>query len=258
MTNEQILKIAMAQSAVDSGCEEKDFLSFENKVVISQTHPEARRYLELPFACDLTSYGNNIVASVSPELAEVVKEYINRFPIEHCFETPNLHILMDALRPFDLNICFMAEYFLPDMNRLLPLVCSYETRLLTPVDFSELYLPEWSNALCEKRKQLDKIAIGAYDNGKLIALAGASADCDTMWQIGIDVFPQYRRQGIASSLTSTLAFEILKRDKVPFYCCAWSNIRSARNAIKSGFRPAWVQVTAKPREFIDNMNKQVD
>ena len=258
MTNEQILKIAMAQSAVDSGCEAKDFLSFENKVVISQTHPEARRYLELPFACDLTSYGNNIVASVSTKLAEVVKKYINRFPIEHCFETPNLHVLMDALRSFGLNICFMAEYFLPDMDRLLPLACSYETRLLTPVDFSELYLPEWSNALCEKRKQLDKIAIGAYDSGKLIALAGASADCDTMWQIGIDVLPEYRRQGIASSLTSTLAFEILKRDKVPFYCCAWSNIRSVRNAIKSGFRPAWVQITAKPREFIDNMNNQLE
>lgn len=152
----------------------------------------------------------------------------------------------------------MAEYFLPDMDRLLPLACSYETRLLTPVDFSELYLPEWSNALCEKRKQLDKIAIGAYDSGKLIALAGASADCDTMWQIGIDVLPEYRRQGIASSLTSTLACEILKRGKVPFYCCAWSNIRSARNAIKSGFRPAWVQITAKPREFIDNMNNQLE
>ena len=30
------------------------------------------------------------------------------------------------------------------------------------------------------------------------------------------------------------AVEILEHDKVPFYCCAWSNIRSARNAIKSG------------------------
>lgn len=258
MTNKQILKIAMAQSGIDSGCAAEDFLSFENKVVISRAHPEARRYLELPFSCDLTSYGNNIVASVSRELAEMVEQYINRFAIEHCFETPNLHVLMEVLRPFDLSICFMAEYFLPDMDVLRPFDCRYETRLLTPDDFADLYLPTWSNALCEKRKQLDKIAIGAYDNGNLIALAGASADCDTMWQIGIDVLPEYRRQGIASSLTSTLACEILKRGKVPFYCCAWSNIRSARNAIKSGFRPAWVQVTAKPREFIDNMNKPLE
>lgn len=66
-----------------------------------------------------------------------------------------------------------------------------------------------------------------------------------MWQIGIDVLPEYRRQGIASALTSRLALEILSRGKVPFYCAAWSNIRSVRNAIKSGFRPAWADITAR-------------
>jgi len=85
-------------------------------------------------------------------------------------------------------------------------------------------------------------------------MAGASADCDTMWQIGIDVLPDYRRRGIASSLVSRLAAEILARDIVPFYCCAWSNLGSARNAIRSGFRPAWVTVTAKSMEFTAGMN----
>ena len=256
MTDQELLQIAMRQSAIDSSCTAEDFLSFQNKVVVSRSHPDARRYLELPFACDLTSYGNNIVASVSNELVKVVSDYINRFPIEHCFETPNLHVLMNALEPFGLNVCFMAEYFLPDLNTLHPLAFSYETRLLTSEDFSDLYLPEWSNALCEKRKHLDMLGVGAYDGGNLIALAGASADCDSMWQIGVDVLPAYRRQGIASALTSYLACEILKRGKVPFYWCAWSNIRSARNAIKSGFRPAWVQVTAKPKTFIENMNRE--
>lgn len=54
--------------------------------------------------------------------------------------------------------------------------------------------------------------------------------------------PAYRRRGIASALTSQLAVEVLKRGKVPFYCCAWSNVGSARNAVKSGFRSAWVQL----------------
>ena len=76
-----------------------------------------------------------------------------------------------------------------------------------------------------------------------------------MWQIGIDVLPEYRRQGIASTLTRRLAIEILKCGKVPFYCAAWSNVKSVRNAIKSGFRPAWVEMTAKPIETVDEMNK---
>ena len=148
----------------------------------------------------------------------------------------------------------MAEYFLPDMDILRALPCNLETRVLEQADFVDLYKPEWSNALCEDRKHLDVLGVGAYDGGKLIGLAACSADGDTMWQIGIDVLPEYRRQGIASALTSRLAVEILERDKVPFYCCAWSNIRSARNAIKSGFRPAWAQMTVKPLDMINEMN----
>lgn len=255
MTNREIMQIAVQQSAADSCCRADDFFCEENKVVISEKRTDARKYLELPFDCDLTSYGNNIVASVSENLVDTVESYINKYPVEHCFETPNLLVLMERLKPFDLNICFMAEYFLPDITIITPLTCGYELRVMEAEDFAGYYLPEWRNALCEKRKQLDVLAVGAFENEKLIGLAGCSADCDTMWQIGIDVLPEYRCLGIASSLTSTLAVEALKRNKVPFYCCAWSNIKSAKNAIKSGFRPAWVQVTAKKNNFIADMNK---
>ena len=255
MTNQEILKIAMAQSAVDLCAEPTDFEKSENVVVMSQESDEARRYLKLPFSCQLVSYGNNVVASVSPEFREIAENYINKYPVEHLFETPHLHVLNEALMAKGQKICFMAEYFLPDVDVLCPLDCSYELRILTGEDFADLYLPEWSNALCKDRKHLDVLGVGAYDNGRLIGLAGCSADCDTMWQIGIDVLPEYRRQGIASALTSRLAVEILNRGKVPFYCAAWCNVKSVRNAIKSGFCPAWVEMTAKSFDVVDGMNK---
>ena len=77
-----------------------------------------------------------------------------------------------------------------------------------------------------------------------------------MYQIGVDVLPEYRRKGIASALTSRLALEILALDKVPFYCAAWCNIKSVRNAIRSGFRPAWVAMTAKDISFVEQMNRE--
>jgi len=259
MTNQQILKIAMAQSAVDLCADPADFEKSENVIVTSHENDGARRYLKLPFSCQLVSYGNNVVASVSPEFREITEKYINKYPVEHLFETPHLHALNDALQEKGQKICFMAEYFLPDVDILRERVVEgtdpYELRLLTQRDFADLYLPEWSNALCEKRKELDVLGVGAYDGDKLVGLAGCSADCDTMWQIGIDVLPSYRRQGIASALTSHLAIEILNRGKVPFYCAAWCNVGSVRNAIKSGFRPAWVEMTAKPCETVDGMNQ---
>ena len=255
LVNEMILNIAMRQSAIDANCNVDDFLCKENVITISKDHPSARKYLKLPHICNLISYGNNIVATISEEYRAIVEEYISKYSIEHCFETPNMHVLNDAFEAKGFRVCFMAEYFLPDVNALYALPCDFECKVLTQNDFADLYTEEWSNALCEKRKELDVLGVGAYDNGKLVALAACSADCETMWQIGVDVLPEYRRQGIAASLTSKLAIEILQRGKVPFYCCAWSNIKSARNAIKSGFRPAWVEMTVKPALFVNEMNK---
>lgn len=254
VTNEKLLRIAMEQSAVDVGCRAEDFERERNVVVLSREDPGARRYLELPFSCHLVSYGTNIVAAVGEAYRETVAAYIDRYPAEHCFETPNLHVLNDALEETGQRICFMAEYFLPDLSRLRELPCRCALRLLGPEDFAPLYTEQWSNALCEKRRELDVLGVGAYAGEELVGLAACSRDCDTMWQIGVDVLPGYRRQGIASAVTSRLALEILKRGRVPFYCAAWSNVKSVRNAIRSGFRPAWVEMTAKERAVVDRMN----
>lgn len=253
-TNKSILQTAMEQSAIDANCKAEDFMRRENVIVTSAVNTDARKYLTLPFDCNLISYGNNIVATINEKYRRIVSEYINNFPIEHCFETPNLHILNDAMQKDNLRVCFMAEYFLPDLGHLKEMDCPCELKLLYPSDFEMLYTDRWSNALCAKRRELDVLGVGAYDGTELVGLAGCSADCETMWQIGVDVLSEYRRQNIAASLTSRLALEILERGRVPFYCAAWSNIKSVRNAIKSGFRPAWVELTVKNASLVNEMN----
>lgn len=254
MTNQEILQIALQQSAYDCNCAPDDFLSAQNKVVLSKENKKARAYLALPFACDLVSYGNNIVAQVSPEMEQIVTWYIEKYAVAHCFETPNLLVLNEKLAAFGYQVHYMAEYFLPDINQVKEMPCNYEIKVLHPEEFEQYYTDAWANALCKNRKQLDRLAVGAYDNGKMVGLAGCSADCETMYQIGVDVLPAYRRQGIASAITSRLAVEVLKLGKVPFYCAAWSNLKSVGNAIKCGFRPAWIELTARKKELADKKN----
>ena len=254
MTTRDMFRIAMEQSAEDIGCGAEDFLSDHNIVVPFRLGANAKKYYSLPIGCSLLSYGNNVVAASSDGLFDIVKEYVGRFAFHHCFETPNMYWLNRKLEPLGQTVCFMAEYFLPDLSKLRALPCRYELRILEKADFEALYLPEWSNALCRERKHLDVLGVGAYEDGKLIGLAGCSADAANMWQIGVDVLPAYRQKGIASAITSRLAVEILARDKVPFYCSAWSNIRSVRNAVKSGFLPAWVEMTVKPTSKVEEMN----
>ena len=255
MTNEYILKTAIAQSAIDSGCEMGDFTKSEPVIIESRPRPDARRYLKLPFFLDLTSYGSNVVASGSPEILGFAAKYIARDDFCHCFETPAIYELNRELAKYGQHILYMAEYFLPDVDeleraseRIRGSNRGFETRLLHKSDFAPLYTPEWSNALCAHRAELDTLGVGAYDGERLIGLAACSADCDSMYQIGIDVLPEYRRCGIAKIIVTRLAQEIIKLGKVPFYCAAWSNVRSVRCALASGFKPAWVQITAKPIE----------
>ena len=257
LSQKEIWQIAMEQSAEDLGCNAEDFLLQKNVIVPFKLGENARKYLKLPITCNFVSYGNNLVVGVTNEVSEIVKEYVNKFDFYHCFETPNMNWLNERINSIGHKVCFMAEYFLPDLQKIQNQICSckYELKILNQDDFKNLYLPEWSNALCEKRKELDILGVGAFDKEKLVGLAACSADGEKMWQIGIDVLPEYRNQGIASTITRKLAKEILNRGKVPFYCSAWSNIRSVRNAIKSGFIPAWVEMTVKPTSIVDDMNK---
>ena len=255
MTNKDILRIAQMQSAVDMNCSPEDFSRTEYVITESRASDEARKYLPLPFACDMVSYGSNVVATIHPQYKDVVEAFLCKYPVSNAFETPHLRVLDESFAPFDMGVCFMAEYFLPDVDRLKPLDCVYDLRVLHPQDFQHLYTDEWGNALCEKRKHLDRLAVGAFDGDRLVGLAGCSADCDSMWQIGVDVLPAYRRQGIAAAVTSRLALEILAQGKVPFYCSAWCNMKSVRNAVRCGFTPAWVEITVRSKELIDTMNR---
>ena len=239
MNNSDILKIAMLQSAIDLNAAVTDFQMDKNVVVNYKHNTKAKVCYKDSIPCNLVSYGRNIVASVMEEYRNIVQAYVDKFDFYHCFETPNIQWLDQRMREHGHTVCFMAEFWLPDLTVLTALETAYQLKILTQEDFNNLYVP----------------GVGAYSNGRLIGLAGCSADCDEMWQIGVDVLYEYRRQGVASALTSTLAIEILKRGKIPYYCCAWSNISSARNAIRSGFRPAWVEMTIKPIEIVDCMNE---
>ncbi len=247
MTYPEILAVAMRQSAVDCACSEEDFRRETAVVVESKPSEGASRYMTLPHICALFSYGANVVASCRRDLIPEMTAFLSANPKAfRCFSTPEIYELNRILEKAKARVTWMHCCYLPDPDAVFAadLPCPYETRELRPEDFADLYRPEWSNALCEDRKELDMLGVGAYDGDRLVGLAGCSADCPEMWQIGIDVLPEYRREGIASALTNRLARAVFARGKVPFYAAAWANIRSARNAARSGFKPAWTALTA--------------
>ena len=182
MTNREMMEIAMRQSAEDMGCHVEDFKADKNVVVPINLGKKARKYLKEPITCNLVSYGNNIMAASIPETMDLVSAYVDKFEFYHCFETPNMHWLNERLAEKGHKICFMAEYYLPDISRIPTLSCAYVTRVLTQEAFADLYRPEWSNALCEDRKNLDVLGVGAYDGSTLVGLAACSADLNAVFK----------------------------------------------------------------------------
>ena len=106
MTNPQILRIAMEQSAKDLGCQAEDFIRNENVVVPFALGPEAKRYYKLPIGGNFISYGNNVVAAATEDCFSAVNDYVKKFAFYHCFETPGILWLNERLEPVGQTVCF--------------------------------------------------------------------------------------------------------------------------------------------------------
>jgi GNAT superfamily N-acetyltransferase len=94
------------------------------------------------------------------------------------------------------------------------------------------------------------IGCAARHDGVMVGLAAASADSDSMWQVGIDILPDYRDRGIGKALVSRLTEALFEIGKLPYYSTGISNIASRRTAISVGYRPAWVEIFSKEKSEV--------
>lgn len=258
-----VFEIAMKQAGID--------YNFDSKVLMKDGYhlynrgglnEDARNYLkEVPYLTFLT-FGKSVVGISDSKVIDLAKYYLEscKSDLYRVFDAPQITKLNNELESHGKCIAHMAQAFLPDLDFEPTMNSDVETRLYVDDEVLELYGDKrFSNALHYRRegKRIDVIAIAAIVNEQVVAVAGATNDSKTMWQIGIDVLPEFRSQGIASTLTYLLSQEILKRGIVPFYVCAWSNIASKNTARKAGFKDAWVEMTAKDtsEEWIKEIRK---
>ena len=81
----------------------------------------------------------------------------------------------------------------------------------------------------------------ARDHDKIIGVSGAApVSPEGLWEVGVDVLPEYRNSGMGTYLVTKLTGELLKRDVVPFYSASVTNIGSQMVAARCGYIPAWV------------------
>lgn len=248
MKNSDIIQTALKQLAIDLNCKPEDFLGSQNKVVLNELLVGRRRYFTKPRFCHMACFGNAAIAAVDESIQDFVSRFMERYQTGYdLFNMPQLSLIDDELNKFGKCIGRIQEYFLPDITAKLDLRTEFEIKVLSEDDIPIFCQNErFENALGlganQKAERHDMLAVVCYHDKKVIGVAAACNDTDILWQIGIDVVPEYRGLGVASVLTGKMRDEIFARGKIPYYGSAWANIASKRTAIHCGFKPAWVEM----------------
>lgn len=135
-------------------------------------------------------------------------------------------------------------YFIPNLNKLSKQdeISKYDFKLYDG-NADEINLSNgFENAITfEDGKCISDIAYCAYKDGQVIGVAGADRVTDDIWEVGIEVLPEYRKDGLATILSKNLTLKILEKGVVPIWSASVSNIGSQAVATNSDYIPLWME-----------------
>ncbi len=243
MNQDQIVKMIKRQLACELNCDPEDFSKEENIITTGILHEKRRMFSDRPCFLQMVTFGNNAVISADDRLHPWLHEWAGNRKGICLFEQPWFYELEKELRSRGHRMAPTHHMFVPE-PKLMEAPTGLKIRWLEQDGFAEYYgREEFANALCDRFRpeRPDVLAVTALDGDTVMGMAGCSADTPQMWQIGIDVLPEYRGKGIGRTLVTLLRNEALRRGAIPYYGTSLSNIPSWKTALSSGFIPAWVE-----------------
>lgn len=213
----------------------KAYLSDEFKCEISDLEKSDTTYTinnscKSPYI-QIMTFRESIIVSSSPELSSKIKPLLQGLNKDEIFEFPYVY--------------GQTIHYVPDLNKLceMPLIDEYTYELIEGDDVNKLVgETEFENSLTFDNNRIAEtsIVLCAKKDDKIIGLAGASIESENIWEVGIDVLPKYRKNGLGAMLISNLSIEILKKGIVPIYSASITNVASQMVATRSGYVPCWV------------------
>ena len=250
MTKQQALETLYRQLALEFGCTPEAFTKQELTLTrAGGMRPGARATFRKDHMLLMAGTGNSVVMAIDDCLRELVEDLAKKVNgIHRMFEFQALKALDIKLSEYGRTIWGVEQFFLPGDNlREIPLPDEFQYQWFDEKTVRRFYPnARFRMALGENYNpdRPDVIALAALDGENIAGMAGASADTETMWQVGIDVKAAYRGRGLGTGLVSALSREMENRGKLPFYGTAVGNLYSQKIAIGCGFIPAWIEVDA--------------
>lgn len=248
-TKTEILSIAKKQMALDYNCQLLDFEKEGNTITENKLLDGRRIYGSDDCFLKIMSIGGRAIICCDEKIRPWLEEKILKQNASWLFDYGKLRVIDNKLREFGHEIDEMPHFYLPN-----PVTC--EVKPIAKIKWFEkqdiLQFKDdsrFDQAFVFDENCPDFLGVAAFDGDSIMGMAGASEDSKNLYQIGIDVLPDYRGKGIGTNLVALLKQELLKRGKIPFYGTSVSHISSKNIAINAGFFPAWAEVYSKKLNY---------
>ena len=252
MDREAVLAAVRKTLAADLACDEQDLCTPGLTIVEAKRVAGRRRFPFRERSLSVVSMGAGVVVSCSRERIQRVSAALNGLDRDAVFTGPAIARLQGIAAEDDQ---FIAG---PDLRNLCP---TSDLRLCpVPVGVAVDMIDgdraaaisesgDFPNALPHARNPERPIvsASVATCGGRIIGVAGVTADCDELWQIGVDVALEYRGRGIGAAVVSSATRAVLASGAIPYYSTSPANVASRNVALNVGYWPAWVELYARER-----------
>lgn len=180
----------------------------------------------------IMAYRNSVVICTSHNISEKIKGMLRGKSVDEIFEIPFVY--------------GQTIHYVPDCAYDYPFGkrTDYDFQLLFDENILSLQeLEGFGNSLefDDQGKTSTRAVCMARNSEKVIGLSGAApSSIADIWELGVDVLPEYRKAGLGTSLVRCLTKKLQEQNIVPFYSASVTNIGSQLVAARSGYLPAWV------------------
>lgn len=239
MTREEQKRLVEEQFAIDYNCSVEDFQNKETLVTVRKAQEEARKFEEESFL-SILSYNGKLIINAAEEILpwceEVLKHHISA---EWGFEAGSLISIEKKLNEFGYGIDQAHIFFLPKNEAK---ETSINMKWLSSEDIKALEEDERIDEAFLFEDYIEDI-LGVEvlsENDEMVAVAGATANSNRMWELGVNSFDEGKGYGQAA--LSALVKEVQKRGKVPYTGTALSHTASQNISLRAGLVPAFCEL----------------
>ncbi len=237
------------QLSADFCVSEAEALDSQHHFAVFSPHPDRRQYMEiLPCLLKIAVVNGKLLFTGREDIVARCRELYAHANAPWFMEARNLAALNRELAAFGACIRHARPFFTADTA--LPVGSrDFTIQRYTPetiVQFRDDDRFGDAYGFCEAAP--DVLGVAAIRDGEILGMAGASADSPHLWQIGINVLPEFRGQSIAAMLVGLIRNDILAAGRLPYYGTSISHLESQRVALRAGFLPAWFELVAAPAE----------